>query len=181
MIPPLGHYHPQSHANASFPSPLISYFFLFWDEAVPFLALLSLPMNCPVCLLPLICLISPHPHDFHNFPPPLESATDSWSHSPEPSESDTNSVATPFPSESAYDVEFETKVPWVVALPVNLGRRPHLNDGTKQTACHPGWGGQGISPLVSCWSKLHIVILFSNILTDSIWPLLCAVSLFNLA
>ena len=121
--PPPGHYNPRFPPDFPCPSHLICYFFLFWEEALPFLGLFPLHMSCPV-FFPLLCAQSPPPSPYDSLFPSVLGISN-WLLVPGPSESDTKSVASQSPSKLAYDTNYKSKVPCLVALLPNLGGRPH--------------------------------------------------------
>ena len=146
-----GCYNPRFSPDASFPYPLIPYFFLFWEGAFPFLSLPSLPMSCPVSLsLHMTGPISPPSYDSHNFPPHLESVIDSRSDSPGLSESGTDSVASPSPSELAYDADSKNEVLYVVFLFPKFGGRPCYNVKQRPSVSFLDQRGQRIPLALSC-------------------------------
>ena len=120
---------PRLPPAGSFPSS-IPYSFLFpvLSRGCPIpqrLGLLLLPMNCLIIPLPYDMPDFPQPsYDSHNFPSPLALTTDSKSNSPDHSESNTSSVASPSPSELAYDADSKSVVPCAAGLLPNLGGRP---------------------------------------------------------
>ena len=63
-------------------------------------------MICQLILLPYDQPNLPHPLWLQQFPSHLGSATNSESNRPEPSEPDTDSVASPSPSGLVYDANF---------------------------------------------------------------------------
>ena len=117
-----GHYHPQSLVDASFPSPLFHTFSYSGKR----------PSHS--CASSYELPSFPPPYDMPDLPHPVMTPTISlllgignwflfWQ--PRVSESDTDSVASPYPSKSAYDASSRSKVPCMVPLPPNLGKRPH--------------------------------------------------------
>ena len=102
---------------------------------------------------------SPLPsYDSHNFPPSLESATDSESDSPPFPESDTDTVASPFPSKSVYHPKSKGGVPCMVPVPPNFGGEPCYHQGPQLNTQLHGQRSQRISLLPGHQGKSHLVI-----------------------
>ena len=99
--------------------------------------------------------ISPSFCDSDEFPPPLESATDSEG---SPSlKSATNFLTFPSPSESAYDTDSKIEAtPMVWVLP-NSGSRLHYNYGWIHQNLDINRGSQRTPVLFGHWGKLHLV------------------------